>query len=132
MWLTVNNRCWTSDRLARRGLPINQHAPSPIRLMKPYTIFVAHVCWQEKFGSRIFSWWSQSSKALPKDLRKGLNSLFILVSWELWKHRNECVFLGARPAVQAVLQSIGAEGHLWCLAGALDLQEFIQRATLEP
>jgi hypothetical protein len=25
MWLAINNRCWTSDRLARRGLP---HQPA--------------------------------------------------------------------------------------------------------
>jgi hypothetical protein len=29
--------------------------------------------------------------------RKGLNSLIILVAWEIWKHRNACVFEGVVP-----------------------------------
>uniref|UniRef100_A0A0A9BEL1 Uncharacterized protein n=1 Tax=Arundo donax TaxID=35708 RepID=A0A0A9BEL1_ARUDO len=29
--------------------------------------------------------------------RKGLNSLIILAAWELWKHRNNCVFNNALP-----------------------------------
>ncbi|WVZ53201.1 hypothetical protein U9M48_004174 [Paspalum notatum var. saurae] len=74
-------------------------------------------------SSRLTSWWSQSSRALPKDARKGFNSLVILVSWELWKHRNACVFEGVRPDVRAVLFAIVSEGQLWCRAGAVGLQE---------
>jgi hypothetical protein len=30
--------------------------------------------------------------SMPKVGNKGFNSLVILVCWELWKHRNACVF----------------------------------------
>jgi hypothetical protein len=45
-------------------------------------------------------------------MRKGLNSLIILVSWEVWKYRDSCVFEGASPSVQELLQTIGDEWSL--------------------
>lgn len=51
-----------------------------------------------------------------------------LESWELWKHRNACVFDKIRPDARSVVQSIANEGHLWCIAGASALQDFILRA----
>ena len=62
-----------------------------------------------------------------KDLRKGLNSLIILVAWEIWKHHNSCVFDKKRPSVQEVLRAISSEGGLWCSAGASKLQELVFR-----
>ena len=52
-------------------------------------------------------------------MRKGLNSLIILVAWEIWKHRNVCVFEGASPNVQEVLHAMAIEGSLWCMAWSL-------------
>ena len=63
--------------------------------------------------------------AVPKEMRKGLNSLIILVAWEIWKHRNDCVFEKVRPNTQEVLRAINTEGHLWCMAGASKLQELV-------
>ncbi|WVZ86079.1 hypothetical protein U9M48_032920 [Paspalum notatum var. saurae] len=65
----------------------------------------------------------RAANALPKVGRKGFNSLVILVCWELWKHRNACVFEKIRPDAQIVFQSVVAEGHLWCLAEASALQD---------
>lgn len=48
------------------------------------------------------SWWSRAAQVLPKEEREGFNSLLILVAWELWKHRNACVFQGVSPYVQNV------------------------------
>jgi hypothetical protein len=36
--------------------------------------------------------------------------LIILVAWEIWKHRNTCVFDNKRPSVQEVLRTISAKG----------------------
>ena len=54
-------------------------------------------------------WWSCAIKSVPKNKRKGLNILIILVAWELWKHQNACVFEGARPNIEVLLQSLGNE-----------------------
>jgi hypothetical protein len=75
------------------------------------------------------AWWCSSVKSVPKDLEKGLNSLIILVTWEIWKHRNSCVFKGARPSVQVLLQQVSSECVLWCSAGATKLKELLSRSS---
>jgi hypothetical protein len=49
----------------------------------------------------------------------------VLVAWELWKHKNACVFQGIRPAVQKVVLAIMTEGQIWRLAGASALQDLV-------
>jgi hypothetical protein len=80
-------------------------------------------------AARFLGWWRQAISAAPKEVRKGLNSLIILVAWELWKHRNACVFEKQRPSIQTVLSSVGLEGDLWCLAGASKLKELVSRSS---
>jgi hypothetical protein len=64
---------------------------------------------------------------VEKSLRKGLDSLIILVAWEFWKHRNACVFRGVVPCTQRVQSAVIEEGSVWCLAGALALQDLLLR-----
>ncbi|WVZ83296.1 hypothetical protein U9M48_030458 [Paspalum notatum var. saurae] len=100
VWLAINNReVWT---LVLQGLSQIVLPPDP--------------------DSRLNSWWCRAANALPKEGRKGFNSLVILVYWELWKHRNACMFEKIRPDAQIVFQLVVAKGHLWCLAGASALQ----------
>ncbi|RCV44321.1 hypothetical protein SETIT_9G363800v2 [Setaria italica] len=66
--------------------------------------------------------------AVQKEMRKGLDSLIILVTWEIWKHKNDCVFEKVRPTIQEVLRAISNEGGLWCMAGASRLQELLSRS----
>ncbi|WVZ66318.1 hypothetical protein U9M48_015558, partial [Paspalum notatum var. saurae] len=90
IWLAIKNRCWTADRLAKRGL------------LHPNAVFKLVV---------------RAVSRAPKELKKGLNSLIILVAWEVWKHRIACVFEEIRPCVSVICQEIEKEGSLWCLAG---------------
>jgi len=88
------------------------------------------VCLQGKFGqlffvigllhlapqpedSRFSSWWSKTIKADPKEIKKGLNSLIIIVAWEIWKDRNQFVFEGGSSCFQKVLLVVH-ECNLWC------------------
>ena len=73
-------------------------------------------------------WWSNAVRWAPKELKKGLNNLFILVAWEVWKHRNAYVFDRVNPEVVVVLQNIANEGSLLCLAGAKDLWFLLEGA----
>ncbi|WVZ94059.1 hypothetical protein U9M48_040001, partial [Paspalum notatum var. saurae] len=144
IWLAINNRCWTSDRLAKRGLPHQSACPfcdqqETINHLLSSCVLAREV-WAEVLrsfnlsvvqppdsSSSFNSWWKHAARSLLGSLRGGFNSLVILVSWELWKHRNACVFEGGRPNVQAVLLSVTEEGRLWCLAGATRLQELLPR-----
>ena len=64
-------------------------------------------------------------------MRKGLNYLIILVAWEIWKHRNACVFEGVLPNVKLLLQAVANEGILWCTAGASALKEMLLQLSTE-
>jgi hypothetical protein len=55
-------------------------------------------------------WWCKAIQGVDKELRKGLNSLIILVVCKIWKHHNECVFNGARPSVTCFKQ---LETNVW-------------------
>jgi len=41
---------------------------------------------------RIMDWWTTSRKRLLKVLRRGFDSLFFLVGWNVWKERNGRTF----------------------------------------
>ena len=141
-----HNRVWTADRLAKRNLPHPESCPlcdqedETINHLLVGCVFARQV-WSlvlHQFGllhlapqsavTRFSGWWKRSTAAIPKEARKGLNSLIILVAWEIWKHRNTCVFDNKWPSVQEVLRSISAEGVLWCSAGASKLQELVIRS----
>ena len=50
-----------------------------------------------------------TNKAAHKDIR----TLFMLVLWELWTHRNAVVFDGAAPSTLKVLKRIVSEARAW-------------------
>jgi hypothetical protein len=67
-------------------------------------------------------WWREAESRVPKLQKKGFNSIVILVAWWLWKHRNACVFDGASPNSNIVLQHIYQDAHMWGMAGAADIR----------
>jgi hypothetical protein len=147
IWLVLLGHAWTVDRLAKRNLPHPEACPlcdqevETINHLLVGCAFVREV-WTitlQHFGliqlapqpaaARFLGWWRQAILAAPKEVRKGLNSLMILVAWELWKHRNACVFEKQRPGIQIVLSSVSLEGDLWCLAEASKLKELVFRSS---
>jgi hypothetical protein len=58
--------------------------------------------------------------------KKGFNSSVSLVAWQIWKHRNVCVFDNASPNIHAILLSIHDEALLWSLARAAALRKVWQ------
>lgn len=53
-----------------------------------------------------------------KAVRKGIDSTFLLVSWRLWKKRNECVFKGITPLVDNMMRELLEDASSWTQAGA--------------
>jgi len=64
---------------------------------------------------------AKADQSVTGDMRKGLNSLIILGSWTIWRHRNDCVFNGATPSIAAALVMAKDEAHLWSMSGAKGL-----------
>jgi hypothetical protein len=136
MWLVAHNRCWTVDRLARRGLRhpdkcllCDQEDENIEHLL--IGCVVARQFWYtllHSFGlsqlaptannSPFDAWWERVAAALSGDVQKGLNLLIILGACCIWKHRNSCVFYGASPSVASILGMARDEAQLWTMAGA--------------
>jgi hypothetical protein len=51
-----------------------------------------------------------------------MDSLFALVSWEIWKERNVRCFRQAANSLPQLLQIIKAQADLWAQAGAVHLR----------
>ena len=83
--------------------------------------FGLQLCVPSRHELSFSDWWRKSVKKIQKDKRKGFNTLVMLGAWIIWKHRNACVFEGARPSLDISLQAFKDEHHLWCLAGTWSL-----------
>jgi hypothetical protein len=113
IWLVALNRFWTASHLTRRGLDHPEHCPlcdqEDENVQHLLTTFVfSRLVWysvlclvglqQHTPGLDALSfieWWRHAMQQIEKQHRKGFNSLVLLVTWWIWKHRNiynACVF----------------------------------------
>jgi hypothetical protein len=123
VWLAIRNRCWTADRLQKKGdFHILIIVLSATKKMKPPNICSLRASSPGNFWFNILQplnltnlvlshrtisfaeWWRKSSRKVQKQHRKGFNSLVILSAWILWKHGNSCVFHGSTLSIQIALQ----------------------------
>jgi hypothetical protein len=140
LWLAIRNRCWTTDRLAKRGLPHPDKCPlcdqddETIQHLLTSCV-IARQVWFTLFSpldlteavpsqndTSFSEWWRIAMKKVKKEHKKGVNSLIILGAWTIWKHRNACVFDGVSPSINLIISELKDEYSLWCLAGAKKLQ----------
>lgn len=133
-WLALRNRVWTSDRLAKRGLPHQNACPlcdqgdEDINHLLLHCVFTREI-WTKlgqamgitgmtpTVGEDLKAW---CTRAIPQGKHgKSYRAIHLLTMWVLWKHRNSVVFDGARPDVQLVMRKIASECVLWRQAGIL-------------
>ena len=145
LWLAVQNRCWTADRLAKRNLRQPSLCPLCDQVEETIQHLLTSCVFAREFWFRILSpvgfqrcvpdnrdqdfagWWRKAAKQVPKEKKKCFNTLIILGAWLLWKHRNACVFEGASPSMNDLLRSFDDEHHLWRLAGGTKAWRFRSR-----
>ncbi|WVZ91046.1 LOW QUALITY PROTEIN: hypothetical protein U9M48_037269 [Paspalum notatum var. saurae] len=134
IWLAIKNRVWTADRLLKHGLPhpsvctlCDQNEMSCVFSRETWTKILSSVGLQAvapQTDGSFAKWWGCAASRVPKEKRKGFNSLVILVAWTIWKHRNAC---GLSPNVSLVCQEVAKESELWCLARNRPLHELLVR-----
>ncbi|CAN6356762.1 unnamed protein product [Urochloa humidicola] len=69
----------------------------------------------------IQDWWLLLRSRLPGSKRKGFDSLFALISWQLSKERNGRLFRNVVAQPLQLLQRIKQEGNEWVAAGEHNL-----------
>jgi hypothetical protein len=123
IWLAIQDRCWTSERMQRHGL-VN-HGPCALcsqeaeaidhlllgcafsREIWFKTLRTCH--WQNLTPSHdacLAEWWTQSRKQVSKGRRKAFDSLVVLVARCIWLERNSRVFRNQSSTVTQLLQHI--------------------------
>jgi hypothetical protein len=132
----AHNRCWTADRLARRGMDHPEHCPlcdqeeEVIDHLMLSCVFAREFWYKvllkvqlqelapQPGESSFMEWWQKANERAPGPSKKGLNSLIILGAWTLWKHQNRCVFYGIAPNLVVAVPQADEERRFWELAGA--------------
>jgi hypothetical protein len=61
----------------------------------------------------ILSWWRKLRSLFNGERKAGMDSLFALVSWQLWKERNACCFRESTTTVSDLLLIIKDESDRW-------------------
>jgi len=138
LWTAALNRCWTADRLARKGLPHPAACPlcdqvaETIDHLLVECVFSRQVWFSvlqhfslqvlaPQTNSSFFDWWEAAISRVDSQVQKGFNTIIILVAWSIWKHRNRCIFDGVVPDVSCVVSVCKEELRQWSLAGAREV-----------
>jgi len=133
LMVAVNNRCLIVNRLAKWGLPdpcACEAVPYVTKPMKWLSILLVSCLFAQKVWKLIFQKlglvnlsplnfsnpFFEFAVPNPKDQQDGLNSLIILVAWELWKH--QCFLNGVNPNVLVGLSSSGKWKYPLVLCGS--------------
>lgn len=140
-WLLHHDRLWCNDRLQRRGWPNEYFFVFCNRNLESST----HLFWDCPFSCSIWQkassrsgcaamkemrethhsslrHWERLTALTPPSFRKGFKSMMLLITWELWKERNACIFRGKLPQTEDVQRAIKGTLELWRLAGARCLE----------
>jgi hypothetical protein len=140
VWLAIRNKCWTADRLQRKGLTHPVVCPLCDQEQETILHLLCSCSFARQFWHIIFSslrmghltpareagafveWWGKVQRRVPKQIRKGIHSLIILKAWCLWLHRNRAVFDGASPSLRTIQRLLMDEVECSCMAGAKQLE----------
>ena len=69
-------------------------------------------------------WWRRIRDGWPFSSKRGVDTLFGLVSWVVWRERNAYCFNGALPSFGTALSAAVRDlAQLWELGGAVKLGE---------
>ena len=143
----AHNKCWTADRLAKRGLPHPDRCPMCDQESETINHLLIGCSFAREFWHRFLSqvglqalspqlsdssfydWWERITIDSSVLVLQGINSLIILGAWTIWTQRNNCVFDRATPDVARALILSSEERKLWSMAGARGIS-FLTASTL--
>jgi len=143
IWLVQHDKCWTAARRRRHGLQdddscvLCEQAPETIDHLLIQCPF-ARELWFNLFSKlgwepvspsaqdrQLAAWWTVARKCIRKDGRQCFDSVVILVSWMLWKERNNRMFERATRSALAMLAWVVDESVARFLAGIRCLEPVV-------
>ncbi|KAM0905250.1 hypothetical protein ACQ4PT_017523 [Festuca glaucescens] len=72
-------------------------------------------------------WWTEQVIGLNKDSRHRTNSFVTIVSWEIWKERNNRIFNQRAVPAARVFENIVETASDWCAAGKILVNDLLRR-----
>jgi hypothetical protein len=142
LWLAIRGRHWTADRRHRHGLDARDECylcdqePESIDHIISSCSFSRHIWWtilavlgvnaSQVGGGSVIDWWEHWRRRWHGDKRKGADTLFALVAWELWKERKARLFRNEAANIAQFLAKIKHIADLWIDAGARHLGEVVR------
>jgi hypothetical protein len=120
LWLAIRNKCWTADRLQRRGMQYPVCCPLCDQEQEIAQHILCTCGFARQFWHHILSliglgdltlendensfavWWGKVLKKVHRNRRKGFNSVIILGAWCIWLIRNKTIFDGVNPSISLV------------------------------
>lgn len=137
LWLAIRRRHWTADRRRRHGLETDDNCylcdqqPESMDHILTSCPYSRQVWWNiltvlgvnaaQIGGGSMIDWWDRWRQRWHGDKRRGADSLFAIVTWEIWKERNARCFRNAETTVLGLLQTIKRTADDWIEAGARKL-----------
>lgn len=133
VWLAIRRRCWTTDRLRRRGLP-NQgvcvfcgHVQETIDHLLLGCAMTAQVwAWfLKQVGFRqpsLQDHWLAVKSYVPKQRRKDLGLCLIPVCWMIRKERNQMIFNNKANTTYQIFVLTLSEHRTWRMASATSME----------
>ena len=135
MWLFIRQRIWTADRLEKRGLPHPDKCPyCSSTVENAQHLFmgcaIVNIIWGQVLSwaklpsvtppthANLKEWWMQARGTVTGKTRNKLDSLILLVAWEVWRERNSRVFDKVFKPTNVLIEHIKNEAKQWALASA--------------
>lgn len=135
VWLLLQNRVWTADRLLQREWPNQYFCPLCYRNLETTDHLmtecpISRIIWKQVrsfygsgrragFWTKFLSeWFSELAGSSSSTKAKGARSLIILVCWSIWREHNARIFVGQEKGEASLISEIKYEAQLWASAGA--------------
>jgi len=128
--LAFMRRHWTADHRRRHSL--DTHANCLLSDQEPETIdhivvtysYPKQIWWNIRaalnetsalrYCDKVLEWWEVWRSLWAGEYKQGVDSIFALVAWEIWKERNARLFRGVVTQPMQLLASIRHQAELWC------------------
>jgi hypothetical protein len=88
----------------------------------PVCVLCNHIGWAgfhqvvPAVNQDLSSWWRQCRASIRGAAQRRLNSLLMLVTWNIWRERNGRIFGNNYKPIQQVIDQIKSKARLWTIA----------------